>query len=94
MAQIPAMEMLTAAMGHETVQRDLRGGFVLPGLIDAHVHVTAISADLGSLGATSPFYIAAHSVPAFRSRRRNELRGAVAMAASTRPSRLGAWAAA
>jgi hypothetical protein len=31
MAQVPAMEMLTAAMGHEAVQRDLRGGFVLPG---------------------------------------------------------------
>jgi imidazolonepropionase-like amidohydrolase len=41
--------------------RDLRGGFVLPGLIDAHVHVTALTADLGSLGATSPFYIGAHA---------------------------------
>jgi len=88
------MEMLTAAMGHEAVQRDLCGGFVLPGLIDAHLHVTAITADLGSLGATSPFYIAAHGEPAFRSRGRNELRGAVAMVASTRPSRLCAWAAA
>ena len=41
--------------------RDLRGGFVLPGLIDAHVHVTAITADLGSLGTMSPFYIGAHA---------------------------------
>lgn len=41
--------------------RDLRGGFVLPGLIGAHVHVTAITADLGSLGATSPFYTGAHA---------------------------------
>jgi len=51
--------MLTAAMGHETVQRGLRGGFVLPGLIDAHVHVTAITADLRSPGTVPPFYIAA-----------------------------------
>jgi imidazolonepropionase-like amidohydrolase len=36
--------------------RDLRGGFVLPGLIDAHVHVTAITADLGSLGPSCPFH--------------------------------------
>jgi imidazolonepropionase-like amidohydrolase len=41
--------------------RDLRGGFVLPGLIDAHVHVTAFTAALGSLGTTSPFYIGAHA---------------------------------
>jgi imidazolonepropionase-like amidohydrolase len=41
--------------------RDLRGGFVLPGLIDAHVHVTAFTADIGSLGTTSPFYIGAHA---------------------------------
>ena len=40
---------------------DLRGGFVLPGLIDAHVHVTAITADLGSLGTMSPFYVGAHT---------------------------------
>ena len=45
----------------EAEVRDLRGGFVLPGLIDAHVHVTAFTADLGSLGTTSPFYIAAHA---------------------------------
>jgi imidazolonepropionase-like amidohydrolase len=40
---------------------DLAGAFVLPGLIDAHVHVTAISADLGALSTTSPFYVAAHT---------------------------------
>lgn len=40
---------------------DLRGAFVLPGLIDAHVHVTASTADLGSLPASSPSYVAAHS---------------------------------
>jgi imidazolonepropionase-like amidohydrolase len=41
--------------------RDLRGAFVLPGLIDAHVHVTAFTADLASLPATSPFYLGAHA---------------------------------
>ncbi len=40
---------------------DLRGAFVLPGLIDAHVHVTASTADLGSLPSASPSYVAAHS---------------------------------
>lgn len=50
---------VTAPAGAEV--RDLRGGFVLPGLIDAHVHVTAFTADLGSLGTTSPFYIGAHT---------------------------------
>ena len=41
--------------------RDLNGAFVLPGLIDAHVHVTAFTADLGSLASTSPYYVAAHA---------------------------------
>ncbi|WET82755.1 amidohydrolase family protein [Amycolatopsis sp. QT-25] len=40
---------------------DLRGAFVLPGLVDAHVHVTASTADLGSLPTSSPSYVAAHS---------------------------------
>ncbi|MFD9891450.1 amidohydrolase family protein [Amycolatopsis sp. NPDC059027] len=40
---------------------DLRGAFVLPGLIDAHVHVTASTADLPSLPSWSPSYVAAHS---------------------------------
>jgi imidazolonepropionase-like amidohydrolase len=40
---------------------DLRGAVVLPGLIDAHVHVTASTADLGSLSSASPSYAAAQS---------------------------------
>jgi imidazolonepropionase-like amidohydrolase len=40
---------------------DLRGAVVLPGLVDAHVHVTASTADLGSLPSSSPSYVAAHS---------------------------------
>ncbi|MFE0023478.1 amidohydrolase family protein [Amycolatopsis sp. NPDC059021] len=49
---------LTAA---DVRTEDLRGAFVLPGLIDAHVHVTASTADLGSLPSSSPSYVAAHS---------------------------------
>ena len=41
--------------------RDLRGGYVLPGLIDAHVHVTAFTADLAALLTSSPYYVAAHT---------------------------------
>jgi imidazolonepropionase-like amidohydrolase len=41
---------------------DVRGAVVMPGLIDAHVHVTASTADLGSLPAQSPSYVAAHSI--------------------------------
>ncbi|MFK0297374.1 amidohydrolase family protein [Streptomyces sp. NPDC090442] len=42
--------------------RDMRGSYVLPGLIDAHVHVTAITADLASIATTSPLYVAAHTI--------------------------------
>jgi imidazolonepropionase-like amidohydrolase len=49
------------AVPDDAVVRDLRGAFVLPGLIDAHVHVTAITADLASVSVTSPFYVAAHA---------------------------------
>lgn len=37
---------------------DAGGRFVLPGLIDCHVHVTAHTAALGSLGSESPNYVA------------------------------------
>ncbi|MGN9841114.1 amidohydrolase family protein [Nonomuraea sp. H19] len=40
---------------------DVAGAYVVPGLIDAHVHVTASTADLGSLSSMSPSYVAAHS---------------------------------
>ncbi|MFE1099470.1 amidohydrolase family protein [Nocardiopsis alba] len=43
----------------ETV--DLAGATLMPGLIDAHVHVTALSADLGSVSDHSPFYVAAYA---------------------------------
>jgi imidazolonepropionase-like amidohydrolase len=37
---------------------DATGGFVLPGLIDCHVHVTAVTADLSLLPELSPTYVA------------------------------------
>lgn len=37
---------------------DATNKFVLPGLIDCHVHVTAATADLGQLGEWSPNYVA------------------------------------
>ncbi|QXJ22273.1 amidohydrolase family protein [Actinomadura graeca] len=40
---------------------DLDGAVVLPGLIDAHVHVTAATADLGELGFWPPSYVTAHA---------------------------------
>jgi imidazolonepropionase-like amidohydrolase len=40
---------------------DLGGAVVVPGLIDAHVHVTASTADLGSLAGMAPSYVTAHS---------------------------------
>lgn len=37
---------------------DAKGGFVIPGLIDAHVHAIAYTADLGTLPYASPGYVA------------------------------------
>ncbi|GAB2737953.1 amidohydrolase family protein [Salinifilum aidingensis] len=40
---------------------DATGRYLVPGLIDAHVHATAASADLGSVAEQSPYYVAAHA---------------------------------
>lgn len=40
---------------------ELAGAVVLPGLIDAHVHVTAATAGLSEMTSWSPSYAAAHS---------------------------------
>lgn len=40
---------------------DLAGATVMPGLIDAHVHVTAFTADLVSLPSYAPSYVAAQT---------------------------------
>ena len=46
----------------ETVEvLDADGSTLLPGLVDAHVHVTAGTADLSSLPAWSPSYATAHA---------------------------------
>ncbi|HEU5383581.1 MAG TPA: amidohydrolase family protein [Ktedonobacteraceae bacterium] len=40
---------------------DLRGMTLMPGLIDAHVHVVAVTADLAALSEWSPAYITARA---------------------------------
>ena len=40
---------------------DLHGLTLLPGLIDAHVHVTAVTADLAQLAEWSPAYVTARA---------------------------------
>ncbi|MGH3360067.1 MAG: hypothetical protein ACRDO7_14800, partial [Nocardioidaceae bacterium] len=40
---------------------DVGGRTLVPGLIDAHVHVTAASADLGAVAEWSPSYVTAHA---------------------------------
>ncbi len=40
---------------------DLRGATLMPGMIDAHVHVTAYTADFGVLARSSPSYVAAQA---------------------------------
>jgi imidazolonepropionase-like amidohydrolase len=45
--------------GAETI--DLGGATLMPGLIDAHVHVTAYTADLASMTRQSPYQVAAHA---------------------------------
>jgi imidazolonepropionase-like amidohydrolase len=45
---------------------DVRGLTVMPGLIDAHVHVTAATADLGALADWSPAYATARAAAVLR----------------------------
>nr|NIS43701.1 amidohydrolase family protein [Desulfuromonadales bacterium] len=46
----------------ETARRiEAKGRFVLPGLIDAHVHVTANAKDLNELARLSPYLVAARA---------------------------------
>ncbi|MBV9168473.1 MAG: amidohydrolase family protein, partial [Chloroflexi bacterium] len=40
---------------------DVRGMTLMPGLIDCHVHVTAVAADLSAMAEWSPFYVAART---------------------------------
>jgi imidazolonepropionase-like amidohydrolase len=45
---------------------DVRGMTVMPGLTDAHVHVTAATADLGTLEGWSPSYVTARAAGILR----------------------------
>ncbi len=45
---------------------DVRGLTVMPGLVDAHVHVTAVTADLGAQAEWSPSYVALRSAQVLR----------------------------
>ncbi len=45
---------------------DVRGRTLMPGLIDAHVHVTQVSADFHELRSWSPFYVAARTARLLR----------------------------
>jgi len=47
----------TVSSGKDTVEIPLGGKTLMPGLCDAHVHVTAYTADFAKLKATSPFYV-------------------------------------
>jgi imidazolonepropionase-like amidohydrolase len=40
---------------------DLRGKTLMPGLVDAHVHVTAVTADLAAQAEWSPAYVTARA---------------------------------
>jgi len=40
---------------------DLKGKTLMPGLCDAHVHVTAFTADFPLLGASSPYFVSAQA---------------------------------
>src|SRR6185312_9124776 len=52
----------TAVSGLPDARRiNVDGGFVIPGLIDCHVHVTAYTANLGELPRQSPMYVAARA---------------------------------
>lgn len=58
-----------AAVGNDAHRRagpsaeeiDIGGRVLMPGLCDAHVHVTAVTADFAQLAKTSPMYVSARS---------------------------------
>ena len=47
-------------------ERDLAGRTLLPGFIDCHVHLLAVTADLASLHTEAPMYVAAQSAGLMR----------------------------
>jgi len=55
-----------AAGGGDALVLDAGGMTVMPGLVDAHVHVTAATADLGALEGWAPSYVTAHAAGILR----------------------------
>src|SRR5262245_26838221 len=53
-----------AADGVSTV--DMSGRTLLPGFIDCHVHLLAVTADLSTLHTSSPMYVAAQAAGLMR----------------------------
>ena len=51
----------TRPAGSRAARVDLHGQTLMPGLIDAHVHVTAFTANFAELARSSPSYVAAHA---------------------------------
>ena len=55
-----------AVRAGEATALDVGGRTVMPGLIDAHVHVNAVTADLGALEEWSPAYVTARAAGVLR----------------------------
>ena len=55
------VDLASSAATGDAREIDAAGAYVLPGLIDCHVHVTAHTADLAGLGKDSPNYVAMHT---------------------------------
>ena len=53
-------------LGGDAEVVDAAGAFVLPGLVDCHVHVTAATAGLAELRTWPPSYVAAHAARSMR----------------------------
>ncbi|GGY05776.1 amidohydrolase [Litchfieldella qijiaojingensis] len=51
----------TPLTGEDDRTIDLKGHFLMPGLVDSHVHVTAITPNFALLETLSPFYVGAKS---------------------------------
>jgi imidazolonepropionase-like amidohydrolase len=64
--RVVEVEATGAVRAGEATVLDVRGMTVMPGLIDAHVHVNAATADLGALEEWSPSYVTARAAGILR----------------------------